>query len=114
MKITLHFQRHFSNKFCGEEIQVHCLVARHLHDDNETDRLANTMIHILQEGARENFIRLFLKNDTSNNANNDMPTDNKPAIIALKARCEVAELQAKQWRAKYEQAMRKLYGKEAS
>ena len=31
MKITLHFKRHFSGKFCGEEIQVHCLVARHLH-----------------------------------------------------------------------------------
>ena len=111
MKITLHFKRHFSDKFCGEEIQVHALVARHLHDDNETDRLASTMIHILREGARENFIRLYLKNDTSNNACNDMPTDNKPATIALKARCEVAELQAKQWRAKYEQAMRKLYGK---
>jgi hypothetical protein len=111
MKITLHFKRHFSGKLGREEIQVHGAIARHIHDDNETERLANTMIHILQEGARENFIRLFLKNDTSNNAMNDMPTDNKPATIAIKARCEVAELQAKQWRAKYEQAMRKLYGK---
>ena len=64
--------------------------------------------------AKNEAFWLFLKNDTSNNAGNDMPTNNKPAIIALKARCEVAELQAKQWRAKYEQAMRKLYGKEAS
>lgn len=51
MKITLHFKRHFSGKFCGEEIQVHALVARHLHDDNETDRLANTMIHIYARGC---------------------------------------------------------------
>lgn len=114
MKITLYFQRHFSSKLGGEEMQVRVLIARHIHDDNETERLANTMIHILQEGARENFVRLFLKNDTSNNARTDMPTDNKSATVALKARCAVAEQQAKQWRAKYEKAMRKLYGQEAS
>lgn len=65
MKITLHFKRHFSGKFGGEEIQIHGLVARHLHDDNETDRLANTMIHILREGARENGMRYGVRSSTA-------------------------------------------------
>jgi predicted outer membrane repeat protein len=109
MKITLHFNRNFSNKLGGGGIQCHALVARQHYDDVETERTAQTIIHILQEGARENFIKLFLKTDTSCNADNGMPLDNKPATVALKARCQVAEQQARQWKQKYERLKQKFY-----
>lgn len=111
MKITLHFKRHFSGRQNGTEMQIHALVARHSCDDAETESLAQSVIHILQEGAKDNFIRLFLKNDTSRNADCGISKQDAPMMVALKARCNVAEQQARAWKMKYEESQRKLYSR---
>ena len=72
MKITLHLVRHFGGRH-GTEMQVQARIARHIHDDAETERLTQTLVHILQEGARENFIRIYLKNDPYSREPNDTP-----------------------------------------
>lgn len=109
MKITLHIVKHYGGKY-GNEMQVQARIARHIHDDAETERLTQTLVNILQEGARENFIRLYLKNDPYSREPNDTPPlmEKNPIIAALKARLHTAESQAKAWRKKYEELARKL------
>jgi len=110
MTITLKTRRHFVGRF-GNEIQVSANVARSPDDDGEERRLANVLVEILREGARENFIRLYFYNDTNrrrqfDNLGADAP---KTVLAALKARLSVAESAAAAYKARCEALAAKLY-----
>lgn len=110
MTITLKTRRHFGGRF-GNEIQVSANISRSPDDDFEERRLTNVLVDILREGARENFIRLYLYNDTNGRRQIDNIGASAPKTVlaALKARLSVAESAAAKYKAQCEALAAKLY-----
>lgn len=120
MKITLRPINHKGGRF-GNEVQVHAIVHRFRNEEPAHTAVMDTICAIIREGAAENGLRVFFKEDMGSDSYSLATDENRGGwvsskkerieIAVLKARMKSAENEARIWKRKYDEMRNKFYNK---